>query len=583
MPENDNQYTDHMAPNEDRFAAWRIKGMRQLKGLAFGVLFGALFAGPVAAIEPGAPTQLITRLDAVGLEVQKRLTASFSASSESEYEKNEHGSMVEYYAYHDHRPIWVNNSGLTDRARAAMKEISRAGDYGLNASDYILPGLENAVEGQTIPVNTLADAELKMNKAALAYVRDARGGRIPPQSISKNLDPTLNLADPLEVMEQFARLEDPSEYLKSFHPKNSQFEALRQVMLRIRGGSSMTEERIIVPNGPVLRPGQKHTQVALVRQRLKVPVPADSDAKAAETYDAELEAAVKKFQKSHGLNAEGIVGPATRRAMNGGAVPKNRLKTILSNMERWRWLPDDMGERHVHVNVPEFRVRVVENDKTLFSERVVVGKVKNATPIFSDEMEYVAFNPYWNVPNSIKVAELLPSLKRGGGGGGWFFNSPRPNILARHNLFVKHRGKKIDASSINWNNVDIRSYHFYQPPGGPNVLGDVKFMFPNKHSVYLHDTPTKSLFEKQVRAYSHGCIRVRNPRKLAEVLLGREGWSGGRINSVIETGKNTHVRLKKTIPVHLTYFTARVEKNGKITYFSDIYGYDARVASALKL
>ena len=148
---------------------------------------------------------------------------------------------------------------------------------------------------------------------------------------------------------------------------------------------------------------------------------------------------------------------------------------------------------------------------------------------------------------------------------------------------MKYRGRAVDAGSINWNRVDIRSYQFYQPPGGPNVLGDVKFMFPNKHSVYLHDTPTKNLFNKQVRAYSHGCVRVRNPRKLAQVLLGPEGWSANRISGAIGTGKNQHVRLKRKIPVHLTYFTARVESSGKITYFSDLYGYDNRMARALKL
>jgi murein L,D-transpeptidase YcbB/YkuD len=193
------------------------------------------------------------------------------------------------------------------------------------------------------------------------------------------------------------------------------------------------------------------------------------------------------------------------------------------------------------------------------------------------------FHPYWNVPNSIKREEILPYLKNSGGGG-WFSASTRPRILQAHNLYVQYRGRNVDASTINWRTADVRSYRFYQPPGGKNVLGFVKFMFPNKHSVYMHDTPTKSLFTQTKRAYSHGCIRVRNPRKLAEVILARDrGWSSGNVGSAIQSGKNQHVNLKRHLPVHISYFTARVEKNGRVTYFSDLYGHDSRMISAMKL
>ena len=200
-------------------------------------------------------------------------------------------------------------------------------------------------------------------------------------------------------------------------------------------------------------------------------------------------------------------------------------------------------------------------------------------------MEYLVFHPYWNVPNSIKIKEILPYLRKSNGGGGWFNGaSSRPRILQAHNLFVQYRGRNVDASSINWRTADVRRYRFYQPPGGKNVLGFVKFIFPNKHIVYMHDTSSKSLFNQTSRTFSHGCIRVRNPRKLAEIILGRDrGWSSGNIGSAISSGRNQRVNLKTPIPVNITYFTARVEKNGKITYFSDIYGHDARMAKALKL
>lgn len=558
--------------------------MRLQISAACGLILCAVIAGPAAAAEPGAPEQLITRLDAVGVEVQKRLAASFRAGSESHYEKIEHGALVEYYAEHADTPVWVDADGLTDRARAVMRELARAADYGLNSKDYALPKLEAAKGGEKPSSVKLAEAEVMLSHAVLAYVRDARGGRMVPGSISRNLDPTLHLPDPLEVMEKIAERDEPASYLVDFHPKHPQFEALRKVLLQIRGG--VEEKKVVIPKGPLIRPGDSHKQVALLRKRLKAPAAQSDDGKkaAANRYGSELVKAVKAFQKSRGLNAEGIVGPATRRALN--ARPRHSGRTILANMERWRWLPDDTVDRlNVQVNVPEFTMRVFEGLKPIHTERVVVGKTKNATPIFSDQMETIVFHPYWNVPNSIKVKEILPNLRRNVLGGGWFGGYSRGDarFLARNELYVKYRGRPVDPSSVNWSSVDIKRYHFYQKPGGGNVLGVVKFMFPNKHAVYMHDTPTKHLFAKPVRAYSHGCMRVRNPQRLAELLLAKDsGWSKGRVSKAVQSKVHRPVKLQKPIPVHVTYFTARVSEKGKVRYFGDLYGHDARMAKALK-
>lgn len=558
--------------------------MRLLKSAACGLVLCTALAGPATAVEPDAPEQLISRLDAVGAEVQKRLTASFRADSESKFEKIEHGALVEYYAEHGNAPIWVTPAGLTDKARKVMRELSRAADYGLNPDEYPLPELAPAKDGERLPVEKLAEAEVRLSHAALAYARHARGGRIEPGTLSKNLDPTLDLPDPLDVIERVAALDDPAPYLRGFHPKHPQFEALRKVLLAMRGGS---EEKLVpVPNGPVIRPGEQHDQVAIIRKRLKVELPVREGKPLfpEKVYDSALEVAVKEFQKSHGLKADGIVGPATRRAMN--VRPRNRTRTILANMERWRWLPANLDETfNVRVNVPEFTVRVYDRDKAVHTERVVVGKVQNATPVFSDSMERIEFHPYWNVPDSIKVKEILPHLRRKVMGGGWFGTYSRGDVrfLARNGLHVKYRGKPVDPSSVNWSNVDIRKFHIYQKPGGDNVLGVVKFMFPNKHTVYMHDTPTKHLFNKPVRAYSHGCMRVRNPEKLAEIILARDaGWSRGRVSNAVASKVHRPVHLQKPVPVHITYFTAEVRPDGSVRYLSDLYGYDTRMARALK-
>ncbi len=555
--------------------------MRLRFGIAYGLILGSVLAGPALGAEPDAPVRLITRADAVRILVQDRLSEAFH--NKTEYEKSEHGALVEYYA-EGGKTVWVDVNGIKPKARLLIKELNRAEDFGLKSSDYDLPEEIILTANEGTPSARLAEFELKLGHAALAYARHARGGRFAPGKISYNLDPTLDLPDPLKMLETLAVLDDPAPYLRDFHPKHPQFDALRKVLLRIRGGAS-EEKRIAIPDGPTLKPGNSYAQIALLRKRLKVPVPMKDGVPLfpAKVYDSELEIAVKTFQKSRGLAAEGFVGPGTRRALNGGA-PKSRVRTILTNMERWRWIPNNIDKLNVQVNLPEFRFRVFDGDKTIHSERVVIGKVKNQTPVFSDQMEYLVFNPYWNVPNSIKVQEILPYLKNSGGGGGWFNSSTRPRILQAHNLFVKYRGREVDASTINWRSANIKNYHFYQPPGGKNVLGFVKFIFPNKHIVYMHDTPTKSLFDKTIRAYSHGCIRVRNPRKLAELILRRDrGWSPGNVGAAIQSGKNQHVNLKRPIPVNITYFTARVEKNGRITYFGDIYGHDARMSAALKL
>ena len=552
---------------------------------AYGLILGSVLTGPALAVEPDAPEHLISRADAVRILVQDRLGQPFR--NETEFEKADHGALVEYYADGDHKTVWVDENGLRPRARQVIGELRRAGNYGLNPDDYDLPEEIILASSDKTPTARLAEFEHKLSHAVLAYVRHARGGRIAPRRLSGYLDPTLELADPLEVMEKLETLDDPAPYLRSFHPKHPQFEALRQALLKVRGGADEGKKRIVVPRGPALKPGMRHEQVAVLRKRLEVPVE-DKDGETpdpANVYDPTLEAAVRKFQKSRGMKVDGIVGPGTRRALNGGSVvPKNREKTILTNMERWRWIPDNIDKLNIRVNIPEYRFRVYDGEQVVHAERVVVGKLKNQTPVFSDKMEYLVFHPYWNVPNSIKRKELLPYLRRGGGGGGWFSSYSRPRILQAHNLYVKYRGREIDASRVDWNRVNIANYRFYQPPGGRNVLGFVKFMFPNKHAVYMHDTPTKNLFNQTRRTYSHGCVRVRNPRKLAEIILARDrGWSSGNVGAAIQRGKNQHVNLNNPIPVHITYFTARVEKNGKITYFGDVYGHDSRMARALKL
>ncbi len=559
--------------------------MRIVCGIALTLILAAPI-GPVLAAEPDAPQALISATESIRIAVQERLSEKFTKASEEQLTAQ--GALVEYYAVPEQRLLWVDETGINGRGKAVMEEIAQADDWGLRASDYKLPNVDEAKAGD---VKSLAAAEIKISYAVADYARDARGGRITPQNLSRNLDPNLVLPNPLEVIETIAIRSDPASYLRSFQPDQPQFEALRKKLIELRGGKTEPAEKkeiVQIPEGPVLRRGVEHEQVALLRKRLDVPVNDGGDTQVSETmFDEDVDQAVRQFQSAHGVGPDGLVGPGTRRMLNQperaqASNSPTKIRSVLINMERWRWLPHDLGEFYVTVNIPEFTLRVVDEEKTIHTARVVVGKTNTQTPIFSGDMQTVVFNPYWNVPNSIKTDEIRPYVRQESGwffgGGGW-----NTSVLQRHNLRIKYNGREVDPSQLDWNRIDVRALHMYQPPGPDNVLGYVKFMFPNKHDVYMHDTPQKFLFAKAVRAESHGCMRVQNPDQLATVLLGRDqGWNSARVHSSIQSAYDQHIGLKQKIPVHVTYFTLKVNEDGSTTSFGDLYGHDARMAAALK-
>jgi len=562
--------------------------MRPVCRLALTLLLAVPLSVPALAAEPDAPQALISQTEAIRIAVQNRLSGKFTATTD--HKKNEQGALVEYYAVPDQHLLWVDENGLTERGKTVMAEIEKADDYGLRASDYALPESDGFNASDDKAADWLADTEIKISFAVLDYANDARGGRIDPERLSPNLDPALALPNPSEVIDSIAIRSDPAAYLRSFQPDQPQFEVLRQKLIELRGGKVETAEPVVtIPDGPVLKLGIEHEQVALLRKRLDMPSEnADGTPLNEMKFDETVLAAVRHFQLAHGAVPDGMVGAGTRRMLNQPQQPHAvgspaRIRALLINMERWRWLPHDLGEFYVTVNIPEFMLRVVKDNQALFTTRVVVGKTDKQTPIFSNEMQTIVFGPYWNVPTSIKIEEIRPYLREEAawffGGGGW-----NTSVFERHGLRVRYAGREIDPSAVDWNRIDIRNTEIYQPPGPGNVLGRVKFVFPNKHDVYMHDTPQKFLFAKPVRAESHGCMRVQNPDQLAAVLLRQDqGWSQARTMSAIETGYDQQVPLRQRIPVYITYFTLKVNDDGAVSTYGDLYGHDARMAAALRL
>jgi murein L,D-transpeptidase YcbB/YkuD len=376
---------------------------------------------PLAGNAPAAP---ITRTVAVRAAVEDRLSKITLAGVAW---KREQKALVEYYSIPAKPLLWVDANGVTDRAKSVLAEIARADDYGLRAIDYELPNPDGFDPNNRTAIDWLADAEVKISFAVLRYAHDARDGRIKPSRLTTNLSSTLSSPEPLEVLDTIAVEREPALYLRGFQPSHPQFEHLRQKLREIRGEADPSKQSIIIPDGAVLKKGIEHEHVALLRKRLEV----SSHGGNQSLYDDAVDEAVRTFQKLHGVAPDGLVGAGTRRLLNQEIRAQANLikqRLILLNMERWRWLPHDLGPFYVNVNVPEFMARIVKEGRVIHATRVVVGKTDTQTPIFSDEMQEVVFGPFWNVPTSIKVEEIRPYLREETAWffGGWNTSLPAP-------------------------------------------------------------------------------------------------------------------------------------------------------------
>ena len=530
---------------------------------------GAKAVEPAVAVTP-LPVVVAPVLSPAAVAVRARLTERRDRLLQAPAEEIQ--AVGAFYDARGGKPLFAEANGLTDVARTVLAEMAHADDWGLSSSDLV-PSKVPA-DAKSLSEAEVADAEVRLSLAVLKYARYARGGRIaePSKQLATYLDRSPQLIDPKTVLETIASADKADAALAGLNPQHPAFEALRKAYNEARKLKAAGEEVQAFPPGPSLKPGVRHPHVALVRQRMKIAPPVTEGTPGDPTvYDGALADAVMAFQEANGLEpADGIVGGKTRAALNSLNPPSARK--LLANMEQWRWMPADLGSTHIVVNIPEFTVRMMDKGSAIHTERVVTGLVTNQTPIFSDALQTVVLQPDWVLPESIKVNEALPSLM---GRGGMFWSN---------GLKIKRGNTDINPGSVNWSSANLKAYTFYQPPGEANVLGQVKFLFPNKHAVYMHDTPSKHLFDNPVRAYSHGCMRVRNPVRLAElVLMHDKGWAPEKVQGLIEDGpEDNKIALDNKIPVHVTYFTAVPDENGKIRSFADIYGHEERIALALE-
>ena len=515
--------------------------------------------------------------------------------------KRQAEALRQFYQDRDFEPVWIGKEGLKTNAVNLMGVFANASAEGLDPDRYLPNSLNSFSDtGRELAGDgpALARLELELSIAALAYVRHASAGQVVPGKIGRDIDIQPQETNPSSAIDALGKASRPDQYLKSQLPSHPAYTQLKQELATLQSNSKRVEALPQIPTGSMVKVGQIDDRVPLIRRRLvqlgllgelklslteeptdhndavnKHRFSEDRRALAAieRTYDTGMALAVKDFQKSRRLARDGIIGRRTIAALNAPTEDSaaDRIEKLKLALERMRWLPKDWGRKHIMVNQPEYKARVINNGTAIHEMRVVIGKKRFPTAEFSDEMEYVAFNPYWNVPRSIAGNEMLPKL----------WNDP--GYLDRAGYEVRdRRGRRVSSYSVDWWNYTGRTmpYDIRQPPGRGNALGAVKFMFPNKHAIYLHDTPAKNLFTKLTRAYSHGCVRVQTPRKFAEIVL---GWNRSEVDAAIDSGKNQQVTLERKIPVHLTYFTAWPDRSGRIKYYDDVYDRDAALRKAL--
>ena len=479
-------------------------------------------------------------------------------------------ALEAYYQTFGGELLWLASS----RANALISRLKNAEADGLDPNDYPSKQLATiSATGPSADKRGLAIIELYFSSAFLEYASDLKVGRFLPSKVDPNFFIESRTIDQQAALKDLAQTDSIDRFFDAWQPPGQRYAALRTVLAKYRALAAKGGWNTI-PLGESIKPGMSDPRIPAIRTRLSLTDAASGEVGAAEgqLYGNALVEVVKRFQARQGLEGDGVIGSTTIVAMN---VPvQERIKSIILAMERLRWMPENLGQQYLIVNIAGFELRRVNAGKVEERMAVVVGKPYHRTPVFSDRIRFLEFNPYWNVPPDIAVNEELPVLRR------------NPAGLSAQGFEVVRGNQVSDPSSVDWSSVGPGHfpYQLRQRPGPNNALGRVKFMFPNPHNVYLHDSPARNLFERNVRAFSHGCIRLSRPLDLAEQVLrvgGVQGWSKERINDVVASTKNTVVNLREPLPVHITYLTAWAD-DGVANFRQDIYGHDAKLLAALE-
>jgi L,D-transpeptidase YcbB len=509
-------------------------------------------------------------------------------------------AVAAFYQKRGFAPAWLDGNKLAANAEHAIKALETADNHALRPDDYEYQALsqerqrlaqDDKNQNVTARRQELARFELRLTTALLTLGRDVAIGRTDPRRADSRWKRQRALPDLPAALEKAIAENAIPRWADLLAPVHPEYMRLRKAWVALRPHRDAEWPR--VPNVP-LRPGTSHAAVMALRYRLiasgelrsEATRPAEAGTPVAgrkipgaaaaarapldprlSRYDDGLAHVVRAFQEHHGIKPTGIVDARTVAALN---VPASqRIAQVALNLERWRWMPDDLGARHIRVNIPRFYVEAIENTRSVLSIRAIVGKEGDETPVFSESMTHVVFSPYWNIPPTIVADETVPEMERD------------PEYLARNNIEIVRVGGKqtevIDPVDLDWTDEQaMKGVAFRQRPGSTNALGFVKFMFPNPHNVYIHDSPADSLFQRLGRTLSHGCVRIEDPAAFATyVLRDQPQWTRTAIEQAMHSGTEKHVKLSSPIPVHIVYFTAWVDELGGLHFRDDVYGFDA--------
>ena len=480
-----------------------------------------------------------------------KLRDLFTAKTASRYfaRPAERAAAEAFYKDRNYAPVWTDGQKQSPRGAAAVSYLQNVDADGLEPADYPAPNFKAG------DADALAEAELRLTGELLEYARHASIGRVHYSRISNDIGFELNAPEPADVLTNIAGTDNLSQALDSYQPQHAQYKLLKAKLAEARGKAATPAEEIVrIPDGGKFKVGAEDSRVPLLRKRLKM-----NGDETSLVYDKDVVEAVKKFQQGTGLSTDGVAGPGTLRALNGVQKRERTADIIAANMERWRWMPRDLGKNYVMLNIPEYRVRLFKDQKLFWDTKVVVGKPTQATPLMTGSMKFITVNPTWNVPPSIIAKEYLPAVRQD------------PTVLDRMGLRMEQ-------------NRD-GTVRIYQPPGDRNALGRIRFNFPNKFLVYQHDTPDKHLFAHDKRALSHGCMRVENPllygEKVLSIVAPNEKYTAEKLRSMYGPSE-ININFATQLPVHLTYQTAFVDDAGHLQIRDDIYSLDNRYLAIVR-
>lgn len=455
-------------------------------------------------------------------------------------------AITRVYAGRQNQPLWTSSSSLTPAGASVLRALRQAPDDGLTPDDYLVSALTKRLQ-QPTPLS-LADADVMLSFAAVRFAHDVGWGVVVPSEVDRDNDYKERPFDAATVLTAVSQTADPGGALRDHAPASVAYRALKQALAELRAFEANGGWKTVTA-GPTLRSGDTGPRVAELRSRLVERGDLTAAQGTGDSFDEALKTALVRFQDRHGLDTDGIYGAKAVGELN---VPlATRIQQVRLGLERLRWLPNAYTGRWIGVNLADFRAYVFDDDKVTFQTRTVIGRQFHETPMFTGTMTYVVINPYWNVPASIARSEILPKAAKD------------PGYLEREHM-------EVDGSAVR------------QLPGPWNSLGRFKFMFPNPHNVYLHDTPARALFAQADRAFSHGCVRLEKPADLAAILLGTQGWTPQRIQATVDSGAQTVVTLETPVPVYISYATAFRGPDGLLHFRRDIYGRDRKLLTALE-